>query len=76
LKIRKPQTTVCGFFAKGKAKDRIPLCGTSPSQFTASTKAKRKEPEWTLFFLVEVARLELAASSTRTNTPSFFDYFC
>ena len=29
---------------------------------------------WSL--LVEVWRFELQASSTRTNTPSFFDYFC
>ena len=26
--------------------------------------------------VVEVAGLELAASSSRTNTPLFFDYFC
>ena len=38
-------------------------------------RQNEKRPSKTVF-LVEVAGLELAASSSRRNTPSFFDYFC
>ena len=37
---------------------------------------KRLSLEDNLIFLVEAAGLEPTVSSTRTNTPSFFDYFC
>ena len=43
---------------------------------TASAKKKKTTARVVFFFLVEVWRFELQASSTRTNTASFFDYFC
>ena len=41
-------------------------------------KTAENKSKWLVFgcFLVEVTGLEPAISSTRTNTPSFFDYFC
>ena len=40
-------------------------------------REKKKEPSvQTVLFVVEAAGLEPTVSSTRTNTPSFFDYFC
>ena len=61
---------------RGKYPYSLPLCGTSSSQSVKTEKEQGNRKGYPVLFLVEVAGLELAASSSRTNTPSFFDYFC
>ena len=49
---------------------------TAKNRKTKSAKTLIKSRDLTLFFLVEVWRFELQASSTRTRKNMFFEHFC